>query len=293
MAQGSSTITTAQSRVERSKDLLSQGSDSSEPLTTASSPANHDKTTKRPPAPSWQSEDDEDWDAPPRKKIGRKSRGPRPPPPPIYKASVKELADTGTAPGSSAAADRDNPIIQRIKKCLDKANHPLTPEQEAKAAFYFASRLMRQINITQADILAHEPPSVQKEYAGQSVVSIQRVDGDTSRPVRHLAYVTDLGSAMEVFFDCESFSTATATSLQWTFYGIAENTIAAAMAFESAYNMIAEWAQRQKGGNPRNSYCLGVSEELWRRAVREKRDEEAEAKRAEEKALAARAKQEE
>jgi len=48
---------------------------------------------------------------------------------------------------------------------------------------------------------------------------------------------------MQIFFDCKSYSTRKYTSVEWTFYGIAENTIAAAMAFEMAYNLIIEWAR--------------------------------------------------
>jgi hypothetical protein len=46
---------------------------------------------------------------------------------------------------------------------------------------------------------------------------------------------------MEVFFDCKSYSTARPWSIEWTFYGIAPNTVAAAIAFEMAHNLILEW----------------------------------------------------
>lgn len=63
--------------------------------------------------------------------------------PALYKASIKELAETGTV-SSSSVHDLDDGILQRIKKCLDRANHPNTAEAEAKAAFHLASRLMGQ-----------------------------------------------------------------------------------------------------------------------------------------------------
>ena len=87
-------------------------------------------------------------------------------PAPLYKASIKSLADTGTIKVTSSTADLDNGIIQRIKKCLDRANHPTTPEAEAKAALHLASRLMGQYNVSQAEVLAHETPSAQRQYAG-------------------------------------------------------------------------------------------------------------------------------
>ena len=47
-------------------------------------------------------------------------------------------------------------------------------------------------------------------------------------------------------------------SLELTFYGIAENTVAAAISFEMAYNLIAEWARPYKGVGSKNGYSLGV-----------------------------------
>ena len=53
------------------------------------------------------------------------------------------------------------------------------------------------------------------------------------------------------------------------------------MSFKMAYNLVSEWARPQKGVGGKNSYCLGISDELSRMAKREKAAEEAEAKRAE------------
>ena len=227
-----------------------------------------------------------------RKRVAR----PRAPPklsPPLYKASVKELAETGTIRVTSSTADLDNAMIQRIKKCLERANHPTTPEAEAKAALHLASRLMGQYNVSQAEILAHEPPSVQRQYAGQSVVSIRRVDGDESKTVNHQSYVDNLCNAMTDFFDCNVYTTSKSSSLELTFYGIAENTVAAAMSFEMAYNLIVEWARPYKGVGSKNSYLLGVSNELLRMAEKEKADEEAQAKKAETDDILTQVKQEE
>jgi hypothetical protein len=98
---------------------------------------------------------------------------------------------------------------------------------------------------------------------------------------------------MKNFFDCKYYTTTRPASLELTFYGIAENTVAASMSFEMAYNLIAHWASSYKGIGTRNSYCLGASDELSRMARREKAAEEAEAKRAEADATIAKAKEEE
>lgn len=95
--------------------------------------------------------------------------------------------------------DIDDGIIQRIKKCLDRANHPNTAEAEAKAAFHLASRFMGQHNVSQAEVLAHESPEARRHYAGQSVASIHRVDGDSLKQVRHQGYIGTLCVAMQDF----------------------------------------------------------------------------------------------
>jgi len=74
------------------------------------------------------------------------------------------------------------------------------------------------------------------------VVSIKRAEG-SKNTVNKQGFVNSLSYAMQTFFDCKSYSTRIYTSVEWTFYGIAENTIAAAMAFEMAYNLIIEWAR--------------------------------------------------
>lgn len=70
-------------------------------------------------------------------------------PPPSLTAKVRELAvqDSATNDKNSNVEQR---ILDRIKKCLQRANHPNTPEAEAKAAWRMASRLMVQYNVTQA-----------------------------------------------------------------------------------------------------------------------------------------------
>lgn len=228
---------------------------------------------------------------PARRKRKRKAR-PRKIPPPLYKASVKELAETGTIKVTGSTADIDNAIIVRIRKCLERANHPSTPEAEAKAALHLASRLMGQYNVSQAEILAHETPDAQRQYAGQSIVSIQRVDCNGSKPVLHHGYLDALVAAMNGFFDCKAYSAVFRSSLEWTFYGIAENTVAAAMAFEMAYNLIAEWARPHKGVGGKNSYCLGISQELKRMSIETKAAEEEEVKKMERDAIATKVTQE-
>jgi hypothetical protein len=224
------------------------------------------------------------------KKTGRRKGSPRaPPPPPRQKATVKELAEEKAA--CHAKTDVEAHILDRIRKCLDRANHPTTPEIEAKAALHMSSRLMAQYNVTQADVLAQAADSEQqKQYAGQSNVAITSTKGPFAKVISQ-TWVHRVAAAMEVFFDCKTYSTARTWSIEWTFYGIAPNTAAAAISFEMAHNLILEWAKEKKGVI--NSYCLGVGQGLWEMAKEEKRREEGEARKREQDTLSARLKEEE
>lgn len=214
------------------------------------------KMAKRTADLSWTIENDRALDPPQR-------RPPRPASTPKlspvrYKASLKELAETSTISGR-AVNDIDDGIIQRIRKCLDRANHPNTAEAEAKAAVHLASRLIGQHNLSQAEVLAHESPDTRGQYAGLSTVSIHHVNN--LKQVRQQSYISTLCEAMTNFFDCKYYTTTRPSSLELTFYGIAENTVAASMSFEMAYNLIAHWASSYKGVATRNSYCLGASDD--------------------------------
>ena len=189
--------------------------------------------------------------------------------------------------------------MEKIKSCLTRGQHPSTPEAEAKRALLHTKILMKRYNVSRAEVLANEPLSAQKEYGGQSVVFLRRVDGDKSKPVQQQCFLDYLLWAMETFFDCKVYNTAYqrerpdgrtyTSSVEYTFYGIAENTIAAAMGFEMAYNLISQWARSQKG---KNCYCLGAAMQLERMADIEKAEDEAQAKKAESDSLTARMAQE-
>jgi hypothetical protein len=230
----------------------------------------------------------------PENKAFKRTRVARAPklPLPLYTASIKELAETSTNKDGASTADVDSAILLQIKKCLDRANHPGTTELEAKAAFHLTSRLMGQYNVSQAEVLAHEPATIHMQYAGQSVVSIKRIDGDQSKTVQHQSFVDSLCHAMGRFFDCEFYSIPTLLALELTFYGIAGNTVTAAIAFKMAYNLVTEWARSRRGAGCKNSYCRGASDELNRLAKREKEAEEVEAKNAEAEAIALKMKEE-
>jgi len=171
-------------------------------------------------------------------------------PPPPQTAKVQVLAIQGQA-GSDGNSNFEQRILDRIKKCFQRAKHPNTPESEAQAAWRMASRLMAQYNVTQADLL--DRTTNDHDYAalgGQSVVDITSTKGSEARVISQ-TWVHDVAIAMTIFFDCRTYSTRRLASVEWTFYGIAANTVAAAIAFEMAHNLTLEWA-RSKTGKAQN-----------------------------------------
>lgn len=182
-------------------------------------------------------------------------------------AKVIQLADE-TPHNDDEVSSGDKKILDVIKKCLARANHPNTAELEAKTAWRMSTRLMQQYNVTHSDLL--EKVTNQDDYAaiwGQSVVSISRAKNDGRRVTDQL-WVSHFGIAMAMFFDCKLYNTARVTSIDWTFYGIAANTVPAAMAFEMARNLALEWARSK--GRDKVSYCLGIGEGLVEQADQEK-----------------------
>ncbi|KAF9767062.1 hypothetical protein IL306_000426 [Fusarium sp. DS 682] len=201
---------------------------------------------------------------------------------PIYKASIVEPSrPSQEKPKTDNAVNGDT--IQRIKKCLNRANHPATLESEAKAALHVASRLMAQHNVTQAEVLADESQSGRLQFAGQSVVALRRSDGDRHKRIRIEGYMDSLTEAIRTFFNCKSYSTRKYGAVNYTFYGLTDNTVAAASAFEMVFNLASSWALKYRGRD-RTSYLLGICQTLRQTAKKEAADEVERAKKAEQDA---------
>lgn len=196
---------------------------------------------------------------------------------PIQKAAVIETADKSQAPGTSTV---DKKILQRIQKCLDRAHHANSSELEAKAALFVSQRLMSQHNVTQADLLVSDGSNSKASFGGHSKVRITKTDGSDKRVMME-AFAGKLANAMCTFFDCKCYSTYCGDSVEWIFFGIASNTVAAAMSFEMAHNRILDWACAYKGGKPTFSYRIGVADGLAAMANHEKQRELNQARRKE------------
>lgn len=166
----------------------------------------------------------------------------------------------------------DRGVLIKIQKCLSRARHKSTTESEAKAALFVAQKLMAQYNVSQADLVANRDYGSKAQYGGMSKVEIINVKNRTRRMIKE-ALVHKLAKATCMSFDCQCFSTYYETSIAWSFFGIAENTVTAAIAFEMAHNKILDWAFSYKGGSPTFSYRVGVADGLVSMANREKKIE--------------------
>ncbi|KAJ5091592.1 hypothetical protein NUU61_006462 [Penicillium alfredii] len=207
---------------------------------------------------------------------------------PLQKATVIQTPHKHQSQFTSTVHKR---ILERIQKCLDRAHHSNTSEAEAKAALFVSQKLMSQHNVSQADLMAADENSSKAHYGGRSVVSITKIAGSSVRAMKE-AFTEKLARAMCTLFDCKYFSTDYRTSMQWTFFGITDNTAAAAMGFEMAHNKILEWACAYKSGTPTFSYRFGVVDGLAAVANREKRRELDDARRKELEFIVAREREE-
>ena len=201
---------------------------------------------------------------------------------PSQKATVGSLATTAR---STTLPQAQSEVVERIKKCLARANHANANEHEAKSAIKMASHIMQQHNITQAQVMEGEDDARRLERGGLSTVKIG--PRTQYRQTIFEAWVVDLKNAILRFFDCKAFSSQSFSSIKWTFYGVAEHTVSAAMAFEMTHNLIQGWAWPLHGVCARNSYCLGVAHGLKDIAKAEQRAAERAAKENEAKSNAA------
>ncbi|KAL7648998.1 hypothetical protein ACMYSQ_012596 [Aspergillus niger] len=179
----------------------------------------------------------------------------------------------------------DQGILDKIQKCLNRAKHANANEGEAKAALFLAQRLMAQYNVTHADLMADHDVADKAQYGGRSVVSIQNAIDCTKRAIRE-TFVFKLANAMCIY-DCKCYSVDRRTSIEWSFFGIAANTVTAAGAFEAVHNKTLQWACAYKGGSPTFSYRIGLADGLVNMAYRTKNRELLEIRRKELDMLAA------
>ena len=215
------------------------------------------------------------------------------------KATVTKLAsDSQTASRKMAkTSDRtdadclSNDVLQKIQKMFRKAQHENANESEAHAAALLASRMMARFNVTEAQIMQHESNEERKERGGISLVVV--TPPKKWKRAIFQTWTSDLRVAICTFFECRAFSTQKTHEIEWTFYGIAENTCSGAMAFAMVHNLALVWADKYSSVAKRNSYCNGIMLGLSRIAEEESAEVERKARNKEQRAMAAKIREEE
>ena len=196
-----------------------------------------------------------------------------------------EIEATSRCPTKEAKDVRPD-LIDRIKKCFDRANHANANEAEAQAAMRMASKIMESHNIELAQVMQHEDSKEQAQRGGLSTVVIRQPK--EPRVVKYETWVGDLIRAVQKFFDCRAYSKQRRCSITWTFYGIAEHTVAAANAFELMHYLILDGSSTKIEVTTRNSYCLGAAHGLSKIAKEEAKALDRAAREMEERSLAKR-----
>ncbi|KAJ7178519.1 hypothetical protein C8R43DRAFT_973576 [Mycena crocata] len=233
----------------------------------------------------------DDYMAPPKKKARKSTiKGPSTKAEVTIRATDKPVDKSDT---EKRLEKIDSAVIGRIKKALALASHAQTGEDEARAALRMASKLLERHNVTQADIMSRESESEQLKRAGTSIVSLKSTVSPTTA-VSVETWTSTLACAMNTFFDCQSYSTkfnGGTKKVDWAFYGLAEQTVAAAHAFEMTYNLILVWSlkpENGKGLHAKNCYRMGVANGLYDMAEKEKETDKERAIKKEQALLKAR-----
>ena len=170
----------------------------------------------------------------------------------------------------------DSGLLERIRKMLKLAQHPNTTEAEAKQALRASARMLSAANLTEAEVMSKESAEEQAQRAGHSIVTIRHRDG---KNVSLEQWSITLGHAINSAFNVKYFHTTWSSHdrIEFTFYGLRHNTVAAVISFEAVFNLALTWAADRtdvKGRTGKNSYLLGLSSSLYRMAKKEKKDEE-------------------
>nr|POE72810.1 hypothetical protein CFP56_30749 [Quercus suber] len=163
-------------------------------------------------------------------------------------------------PETNGTADAPQHVLLRIRKILARTRNDGCTEKEMQAANVLANKYMQRYNVTQAHVYRAAAANEldRSKVAGHSHVRINPTK--EGGKVCNSVWARDLAGALARLYDCKCYSTSYGDQnrIQWTFYGIAVSTVAAAETFEAVHNTVLDWAARIKKGD-KNSYCLGFA----------------------------------
>lgn len=118
-------------------------------------------------------------------------------------ARVETLAldSNSREPGDVNLDEKDQAVLEKIRKALARAQHENANEGEAKNAMRQAQTLMSRINVSQADLMEKESVEERQKRAGMSTVIIRTASGKVPQVK---TWVNNLMSAMKEYFDCKT-----------------------------------------------------------------------------------------
>lgn len=124
----------------------------------------------------------------------------------VYYAEVVERANEAPAATRSLEPSLRMHILARIRRCLKVAYDQGRREDEARIALRMSCRLMNELNITKAELLAHEDSDGREKHGGHSIVVLKRRDSNTFKRPWKAHYLLWLQNAITVFFDCKFYT---------------------------------------------------------------------------------------
>lgn len=120
----------------------------------------------------------------------------------------------------------------KIRKALDLALGPDTPEAEANHAMQNAQRLMSKYNLDQARVMVETTPADGEKDArklARGNLYWTRVRTEKGKPPQFWRWMVDVSSIIARSFGCKTCNNA--HDIRFSFYGVAESAQAAAHAF--------------------------------------------------------------
>lgn len=138
---------------------------------------------------------------------------------------------------------RDRSNCRKNPRVLARGRHSTTSEAEAISALTMASKLMAQHNLTKDLTKAeHSPRVALRKMSRLSEAKALCQSHTLKKRESRTSHLLPTSTAMNIFFDWKSYHEGNLRSHDYTFYSIAQNTAAAAMAFEMCHNLILDWS---------------------------------------------------
>ncbi|KAF2666993.1 hypothetical protein BT63DRAFT_326639 [Microthyrium microscopicum] len=149
---------------------------------------------------------------------------------PLHIAKVYKSEGTGILQIENANPSK-KVKLDRIMKCIIKADHPNTPEQEKKSSLFLAQRECERLKFTVDKVRRWMK---YKTKDGISTVRIERYAED-GRGMTNEGFVPTLADAIAKAWALIKFSTRAQYGgkffIEWSFFGVANRTTQAAQEF--------------------------------------------------------------